>query len=199
MKSLFESHKSSISNSSNSKSKTTSSITLSSSSSIDSSITSKNSTLHQDFTSFSENKVDILSSEMIENLLIKKVKIGKGATSTVYKVINIITKKGFSAIRILDDAPYKLTDDTKSKSAQVWSFEDEELEEENIEIGLKKVKNLNHQNIIKIYGFFFGDHKNPPAILLEYCKFNLEKAIQHLDDIDLIGVIYEICSAMMYN
>ena len=146
---------------------------------------------------------------MIENLLIKKVKIGKGATSTVYKVINIITKKGFLAIKILDNAPYKLTDDTKSKSAQVWGVEDEELEEEDIKIDLKKVKdifkeheilkNLNHPNIIKIYGFFFGDHKNPPAILLEYCKFNFKKAIHSLEDIDLIGVIYEICSAMMYN
>lgn len=37
-----------------------------------------------------------------------------------------------------------------------------------------------------------------PAILLEYCKCNLEKAIQYLDDIDLVGIIYEICNAMMY-
>ena len=48
---------------------------------------------------------------------------------------------------------------------------------------------LNHPNIVKAYGFFFGDGKTNPAILLEYCKYNLYKAINQLQNHELVGVI----------
>lgn len=80
--------------------------------------------------------------------------------------------------------------------------------EEEIEIDFNKVRNLyaeyeflfnkKHPNIVKTCGFYFGDKTYNPAILLEYCKFNLEKAIKELEDFELIGIIYEICSAMKY-
>ena len=57
---------------------------------------------------------------------------------------------------------------------------------------------LDHPNIIKVYGFFYGDKVNKPAILLEYCISNLNDRISSLDDINLVAIIYEICSAMAY-
>ena len=60
------------------------------------------------------------------------------------------------------------------------------------------LNSLDHPNIIKVHGFFFGDKKYNPSILLDYCKYNLETAIKLLTDADLIGVVYEICSAMKY-
>lgn len=49
--------------------------------------------------------------------------------------------------------------------------------------------NLDHPNIIKSYGFYFGNKEIPPVILLEYSSGDLEMTLNHLTD--LIRFIYE--------
>lgn len=58
------------------------------------------------------------------------------------------------------------------------------------------ISQLNHQHIIKAFGFFYGNKKNPPSILLEYCPCNLKKNIHNLNDSDRKRIIIEICDAM---
>lgn len=48
-----------------------------------------------------------------------------------------------------------------------------------------------YPNIIKSYGFYFGNKEIPPVILLEYSSGDLEMTLNHLTDIDLIRFIYE--------
>ena len=57
---------------------------------------------------------------------------------------------------------------------------------------------LNHPNIIKTYGIFVGDIDSYPAILLEYCKYNLKNIIDELTNSEIVCIIYQICSAMKY-
>lgn len=159
----------------------------------------------------------ILDTIAINQLLTRKTFIGEGATSTVFKVNNCFAHKGFLVLKILKAVLFRKNDSTKATDEidkSVWKEEEEELneakEEEDYEIDYEKVKNLlleyeilfqfRHPNIIKTYGFYYGDKTHNPAILLEYCKFNLEKVIKikALEDFELVGVIYEICSAMKY-
>lgn len=157
----------------------------------------------------------ILGTDLIDELLSKKVFLGKGATSTVYKVNNCFTHKGNLCLKILNNDLLSLDESKiiKSKNKSIWDEEEEEEEsnnndEDELPIDFEKVKslyfeyellsNLNHPNIVKVFGFYFGDENHNPAILLEYCKFNLEKVIKELDDVYLVGIVYEICSAMKY-
>lgn len=148
-----------------------------------------------------------LHTEFITELLINKKTLGRGATSIVYKVVNLFTHKGFLVLKFLNE----ILKVTKAQTSTIWNDEeesDDDLSEETFEIDLEKARqifteyeilnNLNHPNIIKVFGFYFGDKQHEPAILLEYCKFNLEKAIGLLENVDLVGIIYEICSAMMH-
>ena len=163
-------------------------------------------------------KIKILKGDQIEELLSDKKLIGKGATSTTYKVTNFITNKGFLCLKILNEIFFssesesdKKTKKSEDKSSG-WSEEedsdneskddDDDDDEDKAEISIEKIQQLfnenellngfNHPNIVKVFGFFYGDKKCNPAILLEYCKFNLEKAIKKLDDIDLVKSFIEI-------
>ncbi|KAK8839670.1 hypothetical protein M9Y10_032043 [Tritrichomonas musculus] len=161
-----------------------------------------------------EETIKILDTNLIELLESKSKKIDEGATSIVYKVENIFTHKGFLALKVLKDVIFKQGNRPKSKgtkSKSIWD-EEEDLsqneEEEDIKINFEEVKKLyaenellnylNHPNIIKTYGFYNGDRTRNPSILLEYCRFNLEEIIKELHDFELVGIIYEICSAMKY-
>lgn len=147
-----------------------------------------------------------LDSESINNLLTKKKELGSGATSVVYKVENFMTKKGFLALKVFKKEICK----KKPNSKNVWDEEDDDDEDKNedSQYDIEKMKNyneeykilsvLNHPNIIKAVGFFDGDKNNNPAILLEYCKFNLRDAIHYLEDFELICILYEICTSMKY-
>ena len=159
-------------------------------------------------------KFKVLSTDFIIELLTKKSKIGEGATSIVYKVKNLFTKKGFLCVKVLKSEVFKKngsTEKNEKKKKTIWDDDDDDLneeEEEKIEINMEIIKqlfqeyemltNLNHPNIIQVYGFYFGEKTHNPSILLEYCSCNLEKAISELEDIELVGIIYEICSAMKY-
>lgn len=159
----------------------------------------------------------ILDTETFEKLLQKKKqKIGSGATSNVYKVRNIFKSEGFLAIKILNDIFFELMKSTPIGNKEkkiVWddddnNFDDVIEEEEDREIPIEEVRKifkeweilsqLDHPNIIKIYGFYNGNRSHSPSIVLEYCKFNLKNAISHLENIFLVKVVYQICNAMQY-
>lgn len=57
---------------------------------------------------------------------------------------------------------------------------------------------LNHPNIVKTYGFYYGNENYDPCILLEYCPNDLKTIKNELSKIDLVGIIYEIAYAMKY-
>lgn len=59
---------------------------------------------------------------------------------------------------------------------------------------------LNHPNILKAFGIFFGDKETPPAILLEYCPKNLFTVIKNneLSNVEIACVMYEIAEGMKY-
>lgn len=152
-------------------------------------------------------EIKVLKTELIDKLLSKKTIIGIGSTSKTYKVNNCFSNKGNLCLKVLNlSLFYALSE--KTKTMNEWPGEEEEVEDEIPEIYMGKIRQLyneneilnglDHPNIIKVYGFYFGDKTHSPAILLEYCVFNLEKAVKLLTNIDLVGIIYEICSAMNY-
>lgn len=167
---------------------------------------------------FQSSDFKVLDTNMINELLKKSKVIGEGATSNVYRVINCFTQKGYLCLKVLKRIIFKidteLNDSKTTKKKLIWNDDDDEDDTtdqekvDEIEIDFDKVKKLyaeyellsmlNHPNIIKSYGFYFGDRTHNPAILLEYCKFNLEQVIKELEDFELVGILYEICSALKY-
>lgn len=156
----------------------------------------------------SKFKIRDLSTRMIDKLLTKKARLGKGATSIVYKVKNILTNDGCLCLKILNNEFFKKSDIEDKKKEISWSDDDYDFEEsdDTIEIDIDKIRQLlqeyeilnqiNHPNIVTVYGLYRGDSKHNPAILLEYCKFNLEQVASRIEDIYLVSIIYEICLAM---
>lgn len=141
----------------------------------------------------------------MEQLLEKSTLIDSGATSDVYRVTNIYTKRGFLCLKMLNRTIFKSSTDTKTSTQINWNDYDDHNDDNNqeeptfdFEKARKLLNCLDHPNIEKVYGFFYGSKEMKPAILLEYCKFNLEKVIKNLKDYELVGVIYEISSAMKY-
>lgn len=63
------------------------------------------------------------------------------------------------------------------------------------------LNNLNHPNIVRTYGFFMGDEKAAPSILLEFCKQDLTDAIKpqnHNTNDKIVIWVYQIMEAMKY-
>lgn len=57
---------------------------------------------------------------------------------------------------------------------------------------------IDHPNIIKTFGFCYGDKKHQPTILLEFCPYSLNKIVNTLNDKERVSIIYEICLAMKH-
>ena len=106
--------------------------------------------------------------------------LGRGASSTVFKVIN----KNYRALKELNNVKY--TEEDNSGFDKIQSLFNE----------LMTLSNLDDPNIIKVYGMFRGDQKSPPSILFEYCPNNLKKEITKLDNEKRVRVIIEIVKAM---
>lgn len=60
------------------------------------------------------------------------------------------------------------------------------------------MNNLKHPNIIKAYEFFFGDTKNAPSILLEYCNHSLESYIKKMNNNERSDAIIDLCNVMKF-
>ncbi|KAK8883863.1 hypothetical protein M9Y10_042963 [Tritrichomonas musculus] len=153
---------------------------------------------------FRKAEIEIWSPEEI-NQLEKVKKIGRGATSKVLKV----SRNVFYALKIFNAEVCK----SDKKPSKKYVDSDDENEDENddkIEIDFEKMKKffyeyellnqLDHPNVVKTFGFCYGNRKQPPSILLEYCPFNLRDFIlkRKLKDVDIVRIIVEICNAMKY-
>lgn len=59
---------------------------------------------------------------------------------------------------------------------------------------------LNHPNILKVYGIFYGNQTRNPSVLVEYCPDSIENAIisRNLTKIDISFAIYQISVAIKY-
>ena len=57
---------------------------------------------------------------------------------------------------------------------------------------------MNHPNIIRSFGFFIGDEKRPPSILLEFCPHDLSSAITSGTNEQVAIWVYQIVEAMVY-
>lgn len=135
------------------------------------------------------NPMKIYTTDEIEDLGEGKL-IGKGAISEVFQVF----RKEKIAKKVLN-----LTEEIDSNS-------DNDDDNQEPKVGIEQLRrlireyevlnSLDHPNIIKTYGFFFGDSTHFPAILLEYCQSNLKKRIKKLTDNERISAILGLSSAM---
>lgn len=131
-------------------------------------------------------ELQILSSSDIEDI-VKLDVIGSGATSTVTKVVKgkcMALKTIFVEFQENDKGEQEFT-------AKSFSFMKGLLQEHEI------LNMLNHPNIVKTYGIFFGNEKYRPSILLEYCSSDLKKSIKKLTNEQRVSIIFEISNAMM--
>lgn len=138
------------------------------------------------------NELFFMDSELVDEFM-KTAKLKKkGDKSEIYKVnqvVKFIENRKSIAMKFLS-----LNIHEKGKDTQ---FIDDQFE--NLKRFIQEYEiiiQLNHPNIIKSFGFFYGDKKYNPCILLEYFKKNLEQSIQDLSDVELVEIIYEISDAM---
>lgn len=59
---------------------------------------------------------------------------------------------------------------------------------------------LNHPNILKTFGFCFGDESTPPTMLIEYCSKNLEREIRDgsMNNVKITFSIYQIAEGFRF-
>ena len=96
--------------------------------------------------------------------------------------------------------------DTEICKVEKKDVDDDDDDDSNIEFDIERLKrmmrecealnNLDHPNIIKTFGFFFGDSTHEPAILLERCESNLKKRIKKISNKERISAIIDLSSAM---
>lgn len=132
--------------------------------------------------------IQILNAGTIDKL--KKIKeVGKGFSTKVSKVSLDQTL----ALKLFEKLPIKIEKNEKNCENQFFSDQDNFTHFLN---ELELLNQLENPNIIKTFGFFFGDDKKPPAILIEYCPYNLKKCVNNLTDIERISIILELSEVM---
>lgn len=152
-----------------------------------------------------EQSYTFLNTTQIDK--IKKIKkLGRGATSEVFK----ISWDQIYALKVLDTSICKL-DKSEDNNSDIMSGNEENEEEDEInnnELDYDKFKrfiseyyflsSFDHPNIIKTFGFFPGDEKNDPSIILEYCPYNLKNCVKKLNNEERSRIIIQICDAMKF-
>lgn len=132
--------------------------------------------------------------------------IGRGATSEVFKVVNDKYPNKIFALKTIYFELIKIENDEEEDSDSSSNNVDDDEDNPKFKIDVSKLrrffnefdvlKQIDHPNIIKTYGFFPGDKKYAPSILLEFCTTNLKKIIKKLSDDERIQIIIEISCAM---
>ena len=170
-----------------------------------------------------EIKIEIMNDETIERLIQNNEPISETPTSTIYKIkLNNENGNKKGSKNVKKGKKTKKTKDAKKvknstkevRALKVFNIQMLTKDEDNNEtdnsnyyqIDTEKMEKLvskldilnkiDHQNIIKTFGFFFGDENHQPCVLEEYFKSNLENSIKQLKEVDLVAIIYEISSAM---
>lgn len=138
----------------------------------------KNNETKSDIQSESQNQsnIEIFQSNSIDNLKVIKT-IGRGINSEVYEV----SHEQHLALKVLC-----ITSNNKEQFKKLQLF----LQVYQI------LHFLNHKNIIRSFGFCFGDEKHAPSILFEFCPQNLNDVVDDLNDIEKVCAIIEICLGM---
>ena len=124
------------------------------------------------------NKLDIFQCNEIDELSVVKT-VGRGAQSEVFEV----SRDQQLILKVL------LVSGSKNDSEAFKNMKRLFQEYEILHL-------LNHFNIIRTYGFCFGDEEHSPSILLEFCPKNLNQAIIDMSDIEKVCCIFEICLGM---
>ncbi|OHT16207.1 hypothetical protein TRFO_13366 [Tritrichomonas foetus] len=146
----------------------------------------------------------IMSQKEIESFNIIKT-IGSGSSANVVKV----SQEQFYALKILklENIDEEDSESDSYHSNQSYDGEEEtnkqkfKTEFEKLQYFMKEYEiicQISHKNIIKTYGICYGNEKNPPSILLEYCPFNLKKRVKKLNDENRYQIISEIIEGMSY-
>lgn len=79
------------------------------------------------------HKIQDLTTDTIDKLLIKQVLLGKRATSTAYKVKNIFTNNGYLCLKILNDELFKISNTKEKKKDLNWDDDDDDDEFEEFD------------------------------------------------------------------
>ena len=131
-------------------------------------------------TSRGASKLEILEPEGIDALKVVRM-IGRGGQSEVFEV----TRDERLALKVLFVEGANKSDNSSSfKQLQRFLLEYEIL------------SSLRHANIVKTFGFCYGDASHAPSILLELCEQNLNDRIGSMDNIEKVCSVIEICKAM---
>lgn len=126
------------------------------------------------------SKLELLDPEGIDALKVVRT-IGHGGQSEVFEV----TRDERLALKVLFVEGANKSDNSSSfKQLQRFLLEYEIL------------SSLRHANIVKTFGFCYGDASHAPSILLELCEQNLNDRIGSMDNIEKVCSIIEICKAM---
>ena len=120
-------------------------------------------------------KLELFDPDRIDALKVEKT-IGRGSQSEVFEV----TREQRLALKVLFVEGINKND----KQLQLFLHEHEIL------------SSLCHPNIVKTFGFCYGDARHAPSILLELCEQNLNDRIGDMDKIEKVCSIIEITEAM---
>ena len=115
--------------------------------------------------------------------------IGRGAQSEVFEV----SQERHLALKVLLAVSPQTVSKSKSKKK---SKNDNNKDLQRFIQEYKILNNLCHRNIIRTYGFCFGDKTHAPSILLQFCPNDLDDIVKDMSDIERICCIFEISSGM---
>lgn len=127
------------------------------------------------------SKLDLFDPEEIDSLKVVRT-IGRGSQSEVFEV----TREQRLALKVLFIEGRSKSDNSSSHFKQLHRF----LQE------YEMLSSLHHANIVKAFGFCYGDKSHAPSILLEMCVQNLNDRIFDMNNIEKVCTIIEICQAM---
>ena len=115
-------------------------------------------------------------------------KVGKGATAEVFEVV----RENHFALKQIDITLYQNGEQSNNQSENDVDYDKEKQLLREYEV----INKLDHPNIIKIYGIFFGDSTHLSSILLEYCPYTLKDRITLISDSKKVSIIIEVAFAM---
>lgn len=137
---------------------------------------------------FKPCKIPTISADDVSQY--QKVKtLGKGDISKVTKM----SKNNSYVIKVLNSEI--ITKQENNENGEIV-YDTEKLN--NYFNEYEELNQLNHPNIIKAFGFFNGNNEQKPFIALEYCPYNLKSAIKILNNVEIVGIVYEICDTMKF-
>lgn len=171
------------------------------------SIENQNRNLNDIKSKLTKSESDLLKFK--KAYLIQKKKYDNLANSLKCKPLKIIdeeTMKKIKVIKLIGQGNQSKI--MKVAEEEVMALKEfEEITEKNRNEFIEKLKKihheyeiingLNHSNIIKTFGFYFGDNdEHKPSILLEFVPLNLNNVVKKMTEIERVTTIFEISTAL---